>query len=112
VAAVGLVTLANLRGIRESGSIFAVPIYVFLAAMFAMVGGGLYLHITGQLFVPPPDNLPPPTEALSLFLVLRAFAVGSIGAIEVGLTADLCGRSGDLAHPSRCTNPVGADVPT
>src|SRR5947209_10683641 len=41
VAAVALVTLANLRGIRESGSIFAIPTYVFLASMFALIGGGL-----------------------------------------------------------------------
>src|SRR5437879_2105157 len=37
VAAVALVTLANLRGIRESGSIFAAPTYIFLVSMFTMV---------------------------------------------------------------------------
>ena len=59
IGAVALVTLANLRGIRESGSIFAAPTYVFLAAMFAMVGGGLYLYFTGQLVVPPPRTCRP-----------------------------------------------------
>src|SRR5258708_20854256 len=77
VGAVALVTLANLRGIRESGSIFAAPTYVFLAAMFSMVGIGLYLYFSGQFFVPPPANMPPPVEPLSLFVLLRAFAVGS-----------------------------------
>jgi amino acid transporter len=85
IAAVALVTLANLRGIRESGSIFAAPTYVFLAAMFAMIGGGLYLYFTGQLAVPPAEHLPPPTEPLSLFLLLRAFAVGS--AVMTGTEA-------------------------
>jgi amino acid transporter len=85
VAAVALVTLANLRGIRESGSIFAAPTYVFLAAMFTMVGIGLYLYFTGRFFVPPPADLPPPVEPLTLFLLLRAFAVGS--AVMTGTEA-------------------------
>src|SRR5438132_2193736 len=48
IAAVALVTLANLRGIRESGSIFAIPTYVFLASMFALIGGGLVMYFSGQ----------------------------------------------------------------
>jgi amino acid transporter len=85
IVAVGLVTLANLRGIRESGSIFSAPTYVFLVAMFAMVGGGLFLYFTGQLQVPPPDELPPARESLDLVLLLRAFAVGS--AVMTGTEA-------------------------
>jgi amino acid transporter len=85
VAAVCLVSLANLRGIRESGNIFAAPTYVFLGTMFSMIGIGLYLYATGQFFVPPPAEIPPPTEALSLFVILRAFAVGS--AVMTGTEA-------------------------
>src|SRR2546423_4589545 len=48
VGAVVLVTLANLRGVRESGSIFAAPTYVFLVAMFAMLGLGLYHLFVGD----------------------------------------------------------------
>jgi amino acid transporter len=103
IGAVTLVTLANLRGIRESGSIFAAPTYVFLAAMFAMVGGGLFFYFTGQLVVPPPSNLPPPTETLSLFLLLRAFAVGSAvmtgtEAISNGIPAFKPPESRNAAH--------------
>ena len=55
VAAVALVTLANLRGIRESGSIFAAPTYVFLVAMFAMIGvRAVHARSPGTLDVPPP----------------------------------------------------------
>jgi amino acid transporter len=85
VGAVALVSLANLRGIRESGNIFAAPTYVFLAAMYAMIGIGLFLYFTGQFFVPPPREIPQPTEALGLFLLLRAFAVGS--AVMTGTEA-------------------------
>jgi amino acid transporter len=85
VGAVFLVSLANLRGIRESGNIFAAPTYVFLGAMFSMIGIGLYLYATGQFYVPPPSDIPPPTEALSLFVVLRAFAVGA--AVMTGTEA-------------------------
>src|SRR5579859_1026445 len=85
IGAVGLVTLANLRGIRESGSIFAAPTYVFLASMFTMVGIGLYLYLTGQFYVPPPAVVPSPVEPLTLFLLLRAFAVGS--AVMTGTEA-------------------------
>src|SRR6202158_2094038 len=103
IGAVGLVTLANLRGIRESGSIFAAPTYVFLAAMFAMVGGGMFFYFTGQLVVPPPASLPPPTETLSLFLLLRAFAVGSAvmtgtEAISNGIPAFKPPESRNAAH--------------
>jgi amino acid transporter len=86
IGAVALVTLANLRGIRESGTIFAAPTYVFLGSMFATIGGGLLMYFTGNFPpLPPPADLPPPTEALSLFLLLRAFAVGS--AVMTGTEA-------------------------
>ena len=103
IAAVALVTLANLRGIRESGSIFAAPTYVFLAAMFTLIGGGLFLYFTGQFYVPPPPELPPPTEPLTLFLLLRAFAVGSAvmtgtEAISNGIPAFKPPESRNAAH--------------
>lgn len=85
VALIGLVTLANLRGIRESGTIFAVPTYVFLVAMYSLIGLGLYLAFSGRLVVPRPAEIPPPVEPLSLVLILRAFAVGS--AVMTGTEA-------------------------
>ena len=85
VCAVALVTLANLRGIRESGSIFAAPTYMFLASMFLMVGLGMFHLIAGDLVVTPPSGLPPPVAAVTPFLLLRAFAVGS--AVMTGTEA-------------------------
>jgi amino acid transporter len=48
VAAVGLVALANLRGLRESGALFAPPTYAFIAGLFILVFKGLYVSIFGS----------------------------------------------------------------
>jgi amino acid transporter len=78
LGAIAVVTLLNLRGIRDSGTIFAVPTYAFLAAMYGLIGVGLVLYFAGRLNIPPTDR---PHQAMSqafgLFLVLRAFATGS-----------------------------------
>lgn len=104
VGCIVLVTLANLRGIRESGSIFAVPTYLFLVAMYALIGAGLFLLFTGQLHVAPPPGEPvQATEPLSLFLLLRAFATGSAvmtgtEAISNGVPAFKPPESRNAAH--------------
>jgi amino acid transporter len=78
VGAVVIIMLANLRGIRESGSIFAVPTYVFVGLMYALIGYGLYqLFFGGGLtYVPPPSARQPIGEAIGLFVLMRAFAQG------------------------------------
>jgi len=77
VGAVALITLANLRGIRESGSIFAVPAYVFVGAMYLLIGFGLYRLATGGVvYEPPPSAKLPGAETMGVFLILRAFAQG------------------------------------
>ncbi|MBK8049024.1 MAG: hypothetical protein IPK16_19080 [Anaerolineales bacterium] len=43
------ITLMNLRGVKESGRVFAVPTYWFVLMMIAMIGYGLWQAITGQL---------------------------------------------------------------
>lgn len=77
VALVIIITIVNLRGLRESGTIFALPTYFF-------VGSALILILVGLLKVsvfhqqPPATQFAPvnPIEPLSLFLILRAFATG------------------------------------
>jgi amino acid transporter len=78
VGAVVLIVLGNLRGIRESGSIFAVPTYVFVALMYVLIGYGLYRLFLGggMTYAPPPSARQPVGEALGLFVLLRAFAQG------------------------------------
>ena len=81
IALVVLLTIGNLRGIREAGNIFAAPTYVYVLAIFGLVGVGLWRALTGDLPTPPPpiEAFPPEgTQPLTLLLLLRAFASGSV----------------------------------
>ncbi len=77
VAAVMLIGVANLRGVRDSGAIFAVPTYLFVGTVFLLIGAGVVrLALGGVAYNPPPSALPPRGEPLTLFLLLSAFAQG------------------------------------
>jgi amino acid transporter len=81
VAFVVALCLGNLRGIRESANVFAIPTYVYLVAIYGLLGFGLWRFATGTLphFVPPSSWIgQQATEGLSLLLILRAFASGSV----------------------------------
>jgi amino acid transporter len=92
-----LVTLTNLRGVKESGAIFAVPTYAFVASILLMLGFAigqdlLFGAAQVQHPVPPELILPGGGEALGLWLILRAFAAGctaltGIEAISDGVPA-------------------------
>jgi amino acid transporter len=73
-----LVMMVNLRGLRESGTLFASPTYIFIGSMLLMIGIGVFRSLTGQL--PQVGHVEPltgvATEGLGLFLVCRAFADG------------------------------------
>ncbi len=70
-----LITLANLRGLRESGTFMAIPVYLFLFTYLPMLAfGGVQLLLHGA--VPLAATAPPPEQPLTLFLVLHAFAAG------------------------------------
>lgn len=94
IAVIILMTVINLRGVKESGRIFAVPTYFFLGIMFTTLIIGFVRYFTGNLGVV--DGVEaihyPVIEQLSLFLILRAFSSGSaaltgIEAISNGITA-------------------------
>src|SRR5262249_39844615 len=53
VGLIALVSLANLRGIKESGQIFAIPTYLFILSMFTLIGMGLFQVIVSGGSVPP-----------------------------------------------------------
>ena len=92
-----LITLANLRGVRESGRLFAIPTYGFIASIFLLVATGLAkcaLAACPRAVTPPPSQLLPIGTAatVSLFVILHAFASGStaltgVEAISNGVPA-------------------------
>ncbi|MFZ5917252.1 MAG: APC family permease [Chloroflexota bacterium] len=78
VAAVTFVTLVNLRGVRESGRVFAMPTYLFIGIMVLLILTGLLRLLTGNLPPLPSDAGAAPTivQGLTAFLILRAFSSG------------------------------------
>lgn len=94
VGVIILMTIVNLRGVKESGRIFAVPTYFFLMMMFLTLGIGFFRYLGGNLGmvsgVEPIHHTA--LEPLTLFLILRAFSSGctaltGIEAISNGITA-------------------------
>jgi len=97
VAVVALITLGNLRGVRESGAIFAAPTYFFIIALTSLIVIGLVKVIIGDapgslLHAAPPETSEAATKTLGLFLILKAFSSGcaaltGIEAISNGVPA-------------------------
>jgi len=93
--AIALITWGNLRGVRESGTLFAVPTYVFLGVFLTLLAVGFIRLLAGSLSPIAPPTLPMDTAGaapLTLFLVLRAFASGctamtGVEAISNGVSA-------------------------
>ncbi|AEI40013.1 APC family permease [Paenibacillus mucilaginosus] len=77
VAFVIFITLLNLRGVTESASVLAYPVYLFVLALFILIGAGLYNIISGRGPSGVHAPLGTPVAGVGLFLLLRAFASGS-----------------------------------
>ena len=95
LVAIGLIMWANLRGVRESGRIFAVPTYLFVGSCAVMLLVGLGRLATGGLDPIPAAGtapLPPATASVGVLLMLHAFAAGctaltGVEAISNGVPA-------------------------
>ncbi|GGU06839.1 MULTISPECIES: APC family permease [Streptomyces] len=99
VGVIVLLTLMNLRGVKESGSLFAIPTYVFVAGVFIMIAWGAYQGIVldETMKAPTADfEIKAEQEGLAgfalLFLLLRAFSSGcaaltGVEAISNGVPA-------------------------
>jgi amino acid transporter len=87
---ISLITIANLRGLRESGNIFAIPTYMFVGLALAIVAIGGWRIVTGVAApIPPqPTAVPLGTEALGILLLLKAFAGGSVALTGVEAIAN------------------------
>lgn len=98
LVAVALLTLVNLRGVRESGTIFAIPTYAFVGGViiviiiglvreFGLFGAEIVIHDLPNI-----EPVEPVTQGLFIWLLLRAFAAGctaltGIEAISNGVPA-------------------------
>lgn len=95
VILVMLIMLANLRGVKESGTLFAIPTYFFIFIMVLTVGYGMLRYFTGNLGVvidPPEIHIVGLVTTITPFLILHAFSSGTaaltgIEAISNGITA-------------------------
>jgi len=89
---IALVALANLRGVREAGTLFAVPAYGFVITVYILLASGFLRCLDGCPRAPTADMPIHPEHALTFFLILRAFASGStaltgVEAISNGVQA-------------------------
>ncbi len=76
VGVIAVLLVGNLHGIRQAGTLFAAPTYVFICAIFALVAVGLF-QAAGRGFHPTPTPPLPALEGVSVLLLVRAFASGS-----------------------------------
>jgi len=108
VLAVGIVAFANMRGLRESGALFAAPTYMFIVGLYALVFYGLF-----KVFTSPVHTIVPTSyhlqaiDTLGAVIVLRAFSSGcsaltGIEAIADGVPAFKAPESKNAATTMTC----------
>ena len=101
---VALITIVNLRGVKESGTVFAIPTYCFVTLMLGMLVYGFWEQATGTLgVVTSSEVVEQTTQSLTIFLLLKAFASGctaltGVEAISNGIMAFKKPRSKNAAQ--------------
>jgi amino acid transporter len=88
ILCIGIITTANLRGIRESGKIFAVPTYVFIVSLGGMLGYGFIRWVLDWELPAAPDVAVDPVQGMTVFLMLRAFSAGCAALTGVEAVSD------------------------
>ena len=93
VGAIVVITLLNLRGIRESGSLFAIPTYFFIASIFIMIGVAIFKMATGANLEAESANWEVVPEAsfagaALIFLVARSFSSGTTALTGIEAVAN------------------------
>jgi amino acid transporter len=90
-----LVTMVNLRGVRDAGGVFAIPTYIFIASLLGVLGFGIFKTILAgghPHAVETPPLLPAAVVVATPWLLLRAFASGctamtGVEAVSNGIQA-------------------------
>jgi amino acid transporter len=97
-----ILMVGNLRGIKESATIFALPTYIFIFSLLTLIGIGVYKHLAG-IPIPPAAVNPvlgsKPVAAIGLWVILRAFSSGCTAL--TGVEAISNGVPNFIEPPSR-----------
>lgn len=72
-----ILTILNLRGVTESATILAYPVYLFVLSLFILIGVGIYRILNGEVPTTNHTAIGTPVAGVTLFLLLKAFASGS-----------------------------------
>jgi amino acid transporter len=87
IGAIALIAVGNLRGLRESGRLFALPSYLFIGGLVALLGVG-FVRYAAEGAPAATAAAAQPVAALSAFLILRAFASGAVALTGIEAVAD------------------------
>jgi amino acid transporter len=110
LACVFIMTVMNLRGVKESGAAFAGPTYFYIIMLIILIVTGLY-RIFVQHIGPIPESMlseeaidiSKGTASLSLFMLLRAFSSGAVAELKLSRTAFQHSKSlKPKTHQPRC----------
>ena len=90
---VGLLTLGNLRGLKESGAMFAAPTYIYISVLSLLVGIGLFRTFFGEIGTVPfeehrVEGIDEYGGALTMFLILKGFSSGAVALSGIEALAD------------------------
>lgn len=88
IAFIAFVMVANLRGVKESGTLFAFPTYGFVLSIYSLLATGFVKCLGGCPQAESAHDTLPQLEALSVFLILKAFAAGTTALTGVEAIAD------------------------
>ena len=110
LAAIGLIAVVNLRGVKEAGILFAVPTYGFILAVYAAIGTGIVKCATGSC---PQAHVSHPvaagTGAVGVLIILKAFSSGASALTGVEAIANGVGafRRPQSVHAARTLAVLG-----
>ena len=88
VIAIGLIAVGNLRGVRESGQLFALPSYLFMGGFAVLIAVGFVRYALHGPPVAVAAEAAEPLAGVTAFLVLRAFASGAVALTGIEAVAD------------------------
>jgi amino acid transporter len=94
LALILLISVGNLRGLKESGRVFAIPTYFYITMVVLLVGYGLFQSFSGQIGEVPfdaskaADGLMQSGGTLTLFLMLKGFSSGAVALTGIEAISD------------------------